>query len=474
MMQYAYLDFVSTLQTVFNVIFKEVLEPILSDILEIYVRFILDIVWDLFGEVFLTLLIQLCSMIDFIEKIFNVFAGVETVTVSGQQTTLLNAIFQINDVSRIFYGVTAMALAMCMIFTIYKTAKSIADMALEDKNPISKVMGDALKACVTFAMIPFLCIFLLQMSTAVTKQVVAAFNASQNTESSASIGTILFLTAGQEADKSVEQKYSWRKISGQTDDSANSDTSQAVRNASFQKSPWKEYITGERDYRDQDEVEKYFYPSDFDFILGFIAGITLFLIMAGAALNFVRRIFELLILYLVSPFFVSTIPLDEGTVFAKWRELFVAKFFSAFGSIFAMKYYLLLVQKLVSSELYLYDTSLPGGERIQSILRIFLIIGGAWTVYQGQTRIMEILAPESAMAEHEARSMMTGMVRGGASAARAAAGGGIALAKRKTKAAGQSFMAARNLKSSMNQRSEKDEEYDSQGENGDDGGGSEA
>ena len=100
---------------------------------------------------------------------------VDSWNVNEQKTYLLDAFFQMEKVSAAFTSITVMAVAISFIFTIFKTAKSISDMAMEDRNPISKVLANGMKAAVTFMLIPFLCIAMLQLSSIVTSQAVAAF-----------------------------------------------------------------------------------------------------------------------------------------------------------------------------------------------------------------------------------------------------------------------------------------------------------
>ena len=130
----------------------------------------------------------------------------------------------------------------------------------------------------------------------------------------------------------------------------------------------------------------------------------------------------------MSPLYVSTIPLDDGAIFARWRELFIAKFFSGFGSIFAMKYYLMVVPYFTSSNLMLYDSKLPNGTMIDNVLRVFLIVGGAWAVYHGQTLIMDILAPQISFEEKQMGLMVTGLLTRGSTMALSAAQMGAASA----------------------------------------------
>ena len=269
-MQYAYLGFVESLQSIFRKIFESVLAPVLTDILKIFVDFITNSVWLLLSELLINFFTALCSIIDFLESIFDVFAGVTPVKVSNNKMSLLQAMFEMEGISTAFLYITVMAVAICIIFTIYKTVKSISDMALEDKNPISKVLTDVMKAIVTFMMIPFLCIFLLQLSSAITKQVNVVFSAAQGTNGS--IGTIVFLAAGMDADQQTTKAKDIR-------------TGEIVKSSgrapTFNDSIRGPYMDGTKDYRDMKQVKKDFHSANFDYIIGFTAAILLILILAA-------------------------------------------------------------------------------------------------------------------------------------------------------------------------------------------------
>lgn len=427
-MQYAYLDvFVDKLEKLFSAIFNDVFGPILTDILRIFVNFFINVVWNLLSELLIGILIALCSIIDFFQSIFEVFSGTSPVMVSDKTMGLLDAVFQLDAVSRIFTYITVMSVAICFIFTIYKTVKSISDMAFEDKNPISKVLASGMKAAVTFVMIPFLCVFLLQLSSAITQQVQETFTMKLNGEGT--IGTIVFLSASMDADKNTMEKKNLNNGEMKVKDK--------TRCPSFtgEGEVRSKYMEDPKLYKNLKTVREDFYVENFNYVIGLTMGVLVFLIMAGAVLSFVRRLFELLLLYIVSPLYVSTIPLDDGVIFARWRELFVAKFFSGFGTVFAMKYYLMIVPAMVSSNMEFYNSSLPNGAMINNVLRIFLVVGGAWAVYKSQSLIMVILAPEAAMTEQQSGSLMTGLVVGGASKAAATVGRGTVAAAQKGSAA---------------------------------------
>lgn len=403
-MGYAYLDsnvFVNALSALFEFIFTDILGPILKDVFTVFVNFFTNVIWNLLSEFLIGLFLMLCSLVDFIESLFNVFAGIAPVKVGTKYITLLDALFEMEEVTWVLCCITLASFGICIFFTIYKTAKSISDMALENKNPISKVLSDALKASITFLLIPFLCVSMLQLASKVTDQVCIAFEEAQGERGT--VGTILFLSATMDADTDTTQARDLITGTIQKD---------SGRNPSFQDSLRFEYLNGTKNYRVREQVVKDFHPANVSYISGFVSVIMMLLILFAAIFTFIRRMFELLILYIVSPLFVSTIPLDDGITFARWREMFIAKFFSGFGMIFSMKYYLLVVPMISSSRLQLYDTSLPGGTMINSVLQIFLIIGGAWAVFKSQSLILQILSPDAAQAEQQASSFITGMLVG--------------------------------------------------------------
>ena len=438
--------FVNALCTLFELIFNNVLSPILTEILTIYVNYYTNVIWILLADVLLGLFIAVCTLVDFIGNIFNVFSGISPVyyqppgAASAKTLSLLDVLFEMEGITVAFWVITLFSMCLCVIFTIFMTAKSVSDMTLENKNPISKVLGDAMKAGVTFLLIPFLCVMMLQLSTVITKQADAAFSAANG--GSASIGTILFLSASLEADVETTKG---KNIS----DGMIEYKDENRKAPSFDDSVRKPYLNfngteqldqnlGElrKDYRNFEQVKKDFHSENFSYLSGFASAIVVFIILLIAIITCVRRIFELLLLYLVSPFFTSTIPLDDGITFARWRELFIAKFFSGFGMIFSMKFYLMVVPFLANSKLELYPKSLPGGSIVNMVLQIFLIIGGAWAVFKSQSLILEILNPEAARSERESGALLTGAVMGTVSMVAGIATGGTSMAATAAMAAG--------------------------------------
>ncbi|MBO5199412.1 MAG: hypothetical protein J6B85_13010 [Lachnospiraceae bacterium] len=429
-MKYAYLGFVETLQDIFKALFDTILTPVLNDVLFVVFNQFLDTVKELVSELLLQLLIILWKAVDFLEAIFDIFSGYRYVYQRSaadpnrlEPVYLLDYLFDLDPIKKAFVVITLLAAGLAMMFTIFAVAKSISDMALGDRNPVGKVLSRALKTGVNFIMIPLLALFLLNLSSIVVVKVsniiIDAYGVT-DADSPPTIGTVIFLTGSMEAGyEQMEKKeelndYVKSKSYVEADDSTYlqlyKEYQESLKKVSFNTSPRKEYFTMEKKYYDKKsdgelELKDYFDPKGFDMIICLVCTVLVIFIMASDIFLFVRRIFELLILYLVSPLFACTMPFDDGAAFSKWRNLFIAKFFSGFGSVFGMKLYLVLVPIIVGG-----DITLNANPTVDYLIKLFVVIGGAWATYKSQHLILQILNPEAAAAAQESTAMMVGAV----------------------------------------------------------------
>ena len=110
-----------------------------------------------------------------------------------------------------------------------------------------------------------------------------------------------------------------------------------------------------------------------------IAGIGLAIALIVALLNLAKRVYELVFLYLTLPFSMSTICVDDGARFKLWRETFITKIVLAYGSVFSVNIFILLLPILSSMRLQ------NVGSFGNATFLIFMILGGAMVIPAGQT-----------------------------------------------------------------------------------------
>ena len=188
------------------------------------------------------------------------------------------------------------------------------------------------------------------------------------------------------------------------------------------------YLNGNKDCTDTDTVEKDFDLTEINYIL-LLAGSYVFLsLMVTSVLQFIERMFNLVLLYVSGPLFASSMSLDEGGKFQSWLQGFVLQLLGAFGTVIVMRVYLIIMPLLSSSALVFF----PNAEgfwatTINYMAQLILIIGGAFAVSKANTIIFGALSGNSAMAAGQ--QMAEANALGGAATSMAAKGAVMAAKK---------------------------------------------
>ena len=204
-------------------------------------------------------------------------------------------------------------------------------------------------------------------------------------------------------------------------------TMRAANNASFNENPSftdalrGPYYTGAKSIYDYDSV-----VSDFniglatDYILLFIVGWAMVKDLLEIIFTCVSRIFNMILLYLVSPPLIAAAPLDGGGKLKQWITAMIVQSFGVFGTIVAMRVMMLLVPIMMSSELVLFDNVL-----LNIFGKIILIVGALEVEKKAISLITGILADSAGWQainagdmKDTARGFMRDMVNTGLGAGR--------------------------------------------------------
>ena len=378
-MTYVSLGFIETLQRILQALFEGLLAPILTKMFNVLLGFVGDILSTLFADMFFDLFTIFLKLVRFLEDMFTIFSGLANVKYGDDEMSVISFIMTGNGgISRALALMTAMAAIMAFLFAMYATGKSMSDMTLGlSEKPITAVLKNGLKSALTFMLVPLLCAVMMNFTTILMKQVVTVFADSQTDSINAS---------NRQVDSDAKQ------LENASIDMASTLFLVAAHDAAKNNSVLVSY-NREKCYQYPDQVKKDFDIKKINYVVGFVSCILMIIILIAAILSFIRMTFEIALLYLVSPFFSATIALDGGSRFKRWKDLFVAKFFAGFGSVFSMKLYLLMSPILMSNNL-----KFGGDEMLDRCIHLFLVIGGAWAVFKGQDNIMNILNPEAASA----------------------------------------------------------------------------
>ena len=118
-------------------------------------------------------------------------------------------------------------------------------------------------------------------------------------------------------------------------------------------------------------------PNTFMYFPSMVASIALGIAMIVAIINLAKRVFEMVFLFLVMPLSMSTLAADDGARMKVWRESFISKIVLAYGAVFSVNIFLLLLPLLMQLEI----KDLGGFGN--SLFLIFMIVGGAMVIPAG-------------------------------------------------------------------------------------------
>ncbi|MBO6207145.1 MAG: hypothetical protein J6N53_04305 [Lachnospiraceae bacterium] len=393
---------------VFTWIFDNILKPLLVDVLLPLFKWLIELIYEILASVIYGVFAELLKIIDTIQKIFDVFAGIKPVSYDGQSYYMLDLFFSRDFVQKATWILISISLALMMAFAIIAVMRSMADLSGEMKNPVSKVLRLTFQCFLKLVMIPFVCMLLIRLSGTILVSVndglklVAASEKDGAHETT--MGRMIFCMASLDAAK----------------DGPN--VSNVSSNAGMQDSLRKYYyfsdISGAKKYSDLGQVGNDFKYEKFNFVTGFGVGLIFLMIMGTCVFKFINRIFNVILLYITAPLFVCSMPLDEGKNYNQWKEMFVGQLFSGYGAVIAMQIYLMVAPYMLDSKLNLMSTT-PEGD---IVIRMVFIIGGALAIESAGTMLTGLISSTAASMESAQAQQGKGLISAGLSLAKNVAG----------------------------------------------------
>lgn len=386
--------FLSVLQSIIMPLFDNILMPILQEIGKFVIKMSLDLLKKAFSWILYYIWTALLQLVAVLSNAFEYFAGTTQGKVNNGTQTVLGVFFGLDIIGKMFLIFTIVGVVLAFLFTIVNVIKSMSDMTLDDKNPISKALKNLMKSMVTFVTIPFLCMFLMRLSTIVIDTIDAALYE----QGTASIDKIIWYNCSYNAS---------------TNDSLNIDGSMTEENkrlllAGKEKS--REVFVRDVDgvhysYAYNDVNGKSFFKFDygkFNYPLGVTAAVMLIVVLLACILTFIARIFELITLYITGPLFTSTIAQDGGEMFKQWKDMFIAKFIGSYGMVLGMRLYLILIPAISTGKIIFTTTNIAGLDGLfNAFIQVVFIVGGGYAVYKSQTLVLRLLSIEAASSARE-------------------------------------------------------------------------
>lgn len=404
-----------------------ILRPIISD----FLVFLGSMVYSALSSVLFSIYTILLTVLDLTQYMFYRLSGAEMVHVDYGASTVVgtymtNYFVNLGIVKKAFFALMSVAIVLCFAFTVFAVARASLD--LSGKFAVGEVLRRSMKALLTFFVLQFMVLAVMSLGNYTLTAVDDMFSIAIGKEAGTDdlrLANVIFTVSATGAAKD-----------GNTD----------ITKGSLYKyyiGPGMEAYsetTGESGLLfNREAVYDDFNITKIDYVIGAISTIFMLYIMFCSLFFFVQRVFEIVFLYLVSPFFVASMPLDGGQRFSTWREMFVAKCIASYGVVITMRLYFIFLPYMAggSSGITLSTVS----NEYLYVIRILFLIGAGFAVKKSHSLILKIVSPQAAqqadgsMGAVGAMMMAAGttamsVASGGASKAAAAAGKAVDAAKK--------------------------------------------
>lgn len=311
-----------------------------------------------FYELLYGLQAGLCSLIDFIKRIFFKLCGLDTVVIDGESQDLVSSLIGSDTIRRVFLTIFLIGVILLVIFVIIALIR--VNYTANEKKGRGEVLAKAGHSFLIMLLVPFLLLAGMMLVNVIMGSINTAMQ-QYVTEGQTMIGGQMLITTGDSA---------------------------YIGSESQRETIERMFLTGELDYTDIGVVKQYYDLSEMNYVIGLLGGLVMLVIFAISSFTFIQRIFDIILLYIVSPISISTLPLDQGNRFKVWKDMMISKILSAYGIILVMNLFFLIIPQV--NKMQFFESNFEN-----SVVHILFLIGGAFAVTKANLVIAQLTGSQA-------------------------------------------------------------------------------
>ncbi len=346
-------------------------------------------------------IIYLC--IGGIQQLFYKFAGIETMAYAGQSISNGNS-GEENDTGIIYYlmnntlvrnmlmSIMLLALFLVVIFTVMAFIKNV--YSAKPKN-WKDIIGNAIKGLANFIFLPVCCLLGIWLGNILLQ----AINGATSNGGSTSMDRKLFIACSYNANVfrcADSPNITWAQLVELTNNKmldknktfaeeyglTFTESDELVITASSSDED-REYYAGLVDqiYSETSvgiiwygDVWTFYSLWNVNYVVMVVGGIFMLYVLGSLAFAMVRRLFLILLLFIISPGVCALYPLDEGKAVGSWKSKFIEQVLSAYGAVAGLNIFFSLMPLIDRIELG------ANWFQLNEIAQIFILVVGLMVV----------------------------------------------------------------------------------------------
>ena len=367
----------------------------MGGILDGLTSFIGTILYPLFSVIFLA--------IDGIQYLFYSFAGIEVARYdgvligngnSGSETDTGIVYYLMNNsiVKNMLVSIGLLALFLLVVFTVLAIIKNAYSAKPKSWK---EIVGNALKGLANFVLLPVCALLGVWAGNILLQAINGATSSNGATDMNRKLfiasayNANLYRTGGATGEDLVAN--AWVRAYGGSIDEAKSAIPDGLTNEEYAQMLDDIYATTNIDIHWYWNVGTHYSLWQINYLVLIVAGIFMLYVLGSLAFAMVRRLFLILMLFMISPGMCAMYPLDEGAMAKKWRDKFKEQVLSAYGAVAGLNLFFALLPLIEKLEI---------GEGIaHELIRIFVLVTGLMLVKEFISFITSFVGGEDAYAK---------------------------------------------------------------------------
>lgn len=290
----------------------------------------------------------------------SIFIGAKHIEVDGKHMVLIDMLLENSTVQKVFF----LALIIGLIFVIFfASINALKNSDSEVKLTSKSFMKKTLKSIGLYVLVPiFILVFIHGVAFFVsTVEELLHENMEHN---NISIGNTLFILSSFGKEK--PEFY--------------------TESPNFLDDTRKIFYEDNEAYYNLENVNNFFeFDDGYCTVLVVVIGLFI-IVMIFALFTFVKGIFDLLVLFILSPYLSVTAPLDNGETLKKWLKIFAAKLCADFGVIITFNIFINIILLIIVNN----QISFSAAVVLNTGVMLLLLVGGSIAVINSHEFTVEL------------------------------------------------------------------------------------
>ena len=389
----------------------------------------LNFIMGLIGTLLYPLFSIIFVLIDLLQGVFSGLAGIGDITFKsgsimgfggatnitapnggdgGETSTGLIYYLLTSDlIKNLFLSIMTLALILIIIFTAMAFIKN----AYASKQKTwQEIVGNAFKGLANFIFIPVCCLLGVWLSNIL----LVAINGATSTGGATKMSRKLYICCAYDAnhyriaaeknveDEEAEALESWAKGYG-VDVNVESGQDMEYYAAIVDRV----YAETNISIYDQITVGQHYSLFAFNYITLIVGGVFMLYVLVNLAYAMIKRMFLLLMLFVISPAICAMYPIDEGAAVGNWKKEFIKYTIAAYGAIAGLNLFFSILPIVEGINIVSW-----GGAFVNEIFQLLMMVCGLFVVKEFMGTLSGWIGGDNAMATGESlKKSATGAIK---------------------------------------------------------------